>query len=305
MRSDIVPGAEFPDYALPDHRGERRTLSALQGGDPLVLVLSRGGYCPRDRRQHEGLVQLHHEMQVGYCRLVTLSTDNLIRDERIPRGRWRALDVPRGSRAQGAEGSRDRRIYRPGAQPDDPAHGGPRAGPSGLQGLQRLLVLRPPHRRGVARRFARRAAALPPGLGHRQRGAARSLGERRVGRIPSVRQVAGTGAGRPGLTTAGDAGQRSTDLVASLWCRGYPNRALGVRPRRHSRADPRSALTRALHRRRSRSARDACGARRPRRARVSPKARGPTRSRRGCAPALRRARVPRSGPSRRRRSSPR
>jgi peroxiredoxin len=78
MRADIVPGATFPDYALPDHRGKRRTLSELQGGDPLVLVLSRGGYCPKDRRQHEGLVQLHREMQVGYCRLVTISTDNLI-----------------------------------------------------------------------------------------------------------------------------------------------------------------------------------------------------------------------------------
>ena len=43
-----------------------------------MLVLSRGGYCPKDRRQHEGLLQLHREMLVGYCRLVTLSTDNLI-----------------------------------------------------------------------------------------------------------------------------------------------------------------------------------------------------------------------------------
>lgn len=77
MRSDIVPGAVFPDYQLPDHRGKRRRLSELQGGDPLVLVLSRGGYCPKDRRQHEGLLQLHREMQVGYCRLVTISTDNL------------------------------------------------------------------------------------------------------------------------------------------------------------------------------------------------------------------------------------
>jgi peroxiredoxin len=50
----------------------------LQGGDPLVVVLARGGFCPKDRRQHEGLVQLHREMQVGYCRLVTISTDNLL-----------------------------------------------------------------------------------------------------------------------------------------------------------------------------------------------------------------------------------
>jgi len=43
----------------------------------MVMVLSRGGYCPKDRRQHEGLVQLHPEFEVGYCRLVTISTDNI------------------------------------------------------------------------------------------------------------------------------------------------------------------------------------------------------------------------------------
>jgi peroxiredoxin len=78
VRSDIVPGAVFPDYTLSDHRGRRRTLSELQGGDPLVLVLARGGFCPKDRRQHEGLMQLHREMLVSYCRLVTISTDNLL-----------------------------------------------------------------------------------------------------------------------------------------------------------------------------------------------------------------------------------
>ena len=48
MRSDIVPGAVFPDYELSDHRGKHRTLSELQQGDPLVLVLSRGGFCPKE-----------------------------------------------------------------------------------------------------------------------------------------------------------------------------------------------------------------------------------------------------------------
>ena len=78
MRHDIVPGAVLPNYELSDHRGTHRTLSELQGGDPMVVVLSRGGFCPKDRRQHEGLVQLHREMQVGYCCLVTISTDNLL-----------------------------------------------------------------------------------------------------------------------------------------------------------------------------------------------------------------------------------
>jgi len=78
MRPDIVPGRSFPNYELSDHHGKRRELSELQEADPLVLVLSRGGFCPKERRQHEGLLQLHREMQVGYCRLVTISTDNLL-----------------------------------------------------------------------------------------------------------------------------------------------------------------------------------------------------------------------------------
>ncbi|HTW22719.1 MAG TPA: redoxin domain-containing protein [Candidatus Baltobacteraceae bacterium] len=78
MRADIVPGAIFPDYELTDHTTKRRKLSDLQGPDPMILVLGRGGFCPKDRRQAEGLVQLHREMEVGYCRLVTITTDNLL-----------------------------------------------------------------------------------------------------------------------------------------------------------------------------------------------------------------------------------
>ena len=78
MRPDIVHGSVFPNYELTDHAGKRRKLSDLQGPDPMILVLSRGGFCPKDRRQAEGLVELHRQMEVGYCRLVTISTDNLI-----------------------------------------------------------------------------------------------------------------------------------------------------------------------------------------------------------------------------------
>ncbi|RXH55689.1 redoxin domain-containing protein [Granulicella sibirica] len=77
MRVDIIPGARFPDYQLTDHTATRRKLSELQAADPMIVVLSRGGFCPKDRRQAEGLLQLHREMEVGYCRLVTISTDNL------------------------------------------------------------------------------------------------------------------------------------------------------------------------------------------------------------------------------------
>jgi peroxiredoxin len=51
MRSDIAPGAVFPDYELSDHGGTRRTLLELQRGDPLVVVPSRGGFCPYGKTQ--------------------------------------------------------------------------------------------------------------------------------------------------------------------------------------------------------------------------------------------------------------
>jgi peroxiredoxin len=97
MRADIVAGAVFPDYELTDHTGTRRTLSELQGSDPLVLMLTRGAYCPKDRRQLEGLVQFHREIEVGYCRLVTISTDNLLELNELRTGvsaHWTFLSDP-------------------------------------------------------------------------------------------------------------------------------------------------------------------------------------------------------------------
>jgi hypothetical protein len=81
MRDDIVPDAAFPDDALPDHTGTRRRLSALQGGDPMVLTLNRGLYCPKDRQQLQALVPFHAQMRVGFARLVTITTDDLFGSE--------------------------------------------------------------------------------------------------------------------------------------------------------------------------------------------------------------------------------
>jgi peroxiredoxin len=78
MREDIVPGASFPDYELPDHTGTLRRLSALQGNDPMVLTLNRGIYCPKDRQQLLALAAFQGQLAVGFTRLVTITTDNLI-----------------------------------------------------------------------------------------------------------------------------------------------------------------------------------------------------------------------------------
>ncbi len=76
MRSDITPGGVFPDYALPDQAGTVRTLRDLQGGDPLILVLARGHYCPQDRQQHRELAALQSRLEVAYTQVVTIATDD-------------------------------------------------------------------------------------------------------------------------------------------------------------------------------------------------------------------------------------
>lgn len=97
MRPDIVPGATFPDYELPDHRGKRRSLSSIQAGDPMILVLSRGIYCPKDRRQLMNLVELWPEIRVAYTKLVTITTDPMLEINELRDGvaaEWPFLSDP-------------------------------------------------------------------------------------------------------------------------------------------------------------------------------------------------------------------
>ena len=62
MRSDIAPGAIFPDYELPDHTGTLRKLSELQGDDPLILTLAR----PKEHQQHLELAAFYPKIALAY-----------------------------------------------------------------------------------------------------------------------------------------------------------------------------------------------------------------------------------------------
>ena len=211
MRADIVPGATFPDYELPDHTGKHRTLSEIQQGDPLIVMLSRGNFCPKDRRQLEGLALLHRELEVGYCRLVTISSDNLLETNEMRTGvaaHWPFLSDP----ARKVQKDLDIAEYTdPTHNPDDPAHAGARARAGGAQDLQRLLVLRPPHRRGAPPGPARGAAEVPPRLGHHPTRAQGGVGARRQGRA-SIRTARPTRRSSPNrsdrINPVGDAPAR-------------------------------------------------------------------------------------------------
>lgn len=78
MRADIQPGAVFPDYQLTDHTKIRRRLSELQGIDPMILVLSRGHFCPKDHQQHLELAANYPRIAVAYTQIVTIATDNIL-----------------------------------------------------------------------------------------------------------------------------------------------------------------------------------------------------------------------------------
>lgn len=66
MRADIVPRGTFPEYELTDYTMVRRRLSELQGIDPMILVLSRGSFCPKDHQQHLELAAHYPKIAVAY-----------------------------------------------------------------------------------------------------------------------------------------------------------------------------------------------------------------------------------------------
>ena len=97
MRSDITPGGVFPDYSLPDHTRTVRTLSDLQGRDPLILTLARGNYYPNEHQQHLELAANQSTVAVAYTQIVTIATDDhhTLQEFRAPVGaQWTFLSDP-------------------------------------------------------------------------------------------------------------------------------------------------------------------------------------------------------------------
>jgi hypothetical protein len=76
MRPDIISGALFPDYELSDHHGMRRTISALQGGDPPWL-------CAITRCMAVGAIEsASANLTLSACAAASLSAWELRPDQR-------------------------------------------------------------------------------------------------------------------------------------------------------------------------------------------------------------------------------
>ena len=75
MTIDLCPGRPFPDIELDDHAGNRRRLSALVAGDPVVLQFYRGWWCPKEQAFFRRLIALQDEAEIAYSRIVSVSVD--------------------------------------------------------------------------------------------------------------------------------------------------------------------------------------------------------------------------------------
>ncbi len=87
MPINLHAGDVFPDFELPDHRKKPRRLSkftdpspmdeklGFEDGYPLILIFSRGFFCPRDQQHMRQLVEFQPELAVNFGKLVTVSTD--------------------------------------------------------------------------------------------------------------------------------------------------------------------------------------------------------------------------------------
>jgi peroxiredoxin len=77
MSKGLDPGDVFPDYELPDEQGALHRLSDLQGDDLLVVHLSRGEHCPRERQHHRELLRLQEWLPVAFTQLVSILPNDL------------------------------------------------------------------------------------------------------------------------------------------------------------------------------------------------------------------------------------
>jgi peroxiredoxin len=75
MRSDLEPGATFPDLHLPDHTETERSLSELAEAQPLVLAFVRGWWCPKEQVRLRMLVAMQDEIQREYGRIAVVTVD--------------------------------------------------------------------------------------------------------------------------------------------------------------------------------------------------------------------------------------
>jgi peroxiredoxin len=77
VSKNLEIGSTIPDFELPDENGDVHKLSELQGDNFLVVHLSRGEHCPRERQHHHELLRFHEWCSVAFTELVSILPNGL------------------------------------------------------------------------------------------------------------------------------------------------------------------------------------------------------------------------------------
>src|SRR4051794_16628728 len=77
MSKNLEPGTTIPDFELPDENGGLHRLSELQGDNVLVVHLSRGEHCPRERQFHRELLKFHEWHAVAFTEPASILPNDL------------------------------------------------------------------------------------------------------------------------------------------------------------------------------------------------------------------------------------
>jgi peroxiredoxin len=72
MSKNLENGKTVPDFELADENGDMHRLSELQGENMMVLHLSRGEHCPRERMHHRELLRFYEWCSVAFTELVSI-----------------------------------------------------------------------------------------------------------------------------------------------------------------------------------------------------------------------------------------
>ena len=75
MRADLVAGAPFPDFRLPEHTGRELSLREIAKGQPLVLNFVRGWWCPKEQVRLRMLVTMQETIEREYGALCAVTVD--------------------------------------------------------------------------------------------------------------------------------------------------------------------------------------------------------------------------------------
>ncbi len=94
MSRNLEPGMTFPDFTFPDETGTKHRLSTLQGDDVMVVHLSRGEHCPRERMHHRELLRFHEWCAVAFTQLVTIMPNELHDVSKMKLTTGAQLDLP-------------------------------------------------------------------------------------------------------------------------------------------------------------------------------------------------------------------